>query len=94
MKKTGAQILCESLVKEGVEVVFGFPGGAVLPLYDTLPQYPGLRHILVRHEQCAAHAADGYARATGKAGYAWQHLGQGLLIWLPESPMPIWIRHR
>ncbi|MEE9399468.1 MAG: thiamine pyrophosphate-binding protein, partial [Dehalococcoidales bacterium] len=45
---TGAQILCEGLVKEGVEVIFGLPGGAVIPLYDTLPQYPQLRHILVR----------------------------------------------
>jgi len=77
MKKTGAQILCESLIKEGVEVVFGFPGGAVLPLYDTLPQYPKLRHILVRHEQGAAHAADGYARATGKAGVCLATSGPG-----------------
>ena len=81
MKMTGAQILCEGLVREGVEVIFGFPGGAVLPLYDTFPQYPQLRHILVRHEQGAAHAADGYARATGKVGYAWQPLGLGLLTW-------------
>jgi acetolactate synthase-1/2/3 large subunit len=77
MKKTGAQILCESLIKEGVEVIFGFPGGAVLPLYDTLPQYPKIRHILVRHEQCAAHAADGYARATGKAGVCLATSGPG-----------------
>jgi acetolactate synthase-1/2/3 large subunit len=77
MKKTGAQILCESLVREGVEVIFGFPGGAVLPLYDTLPQYPQLRHILVRHEQAAAHAADGYARATGKAGVCLATSGPG-----------------
>jgi acetolactate synthase-1/2/3 large subunit len=77
MKKTGAQILCESLLKEGVEVIFGFPGGAVLPLYDTLPQYPKLRHILVRHEQAAAHAADGYARATGKAGVCLATSGPG-----------------
>lgn len=77
MKKTGAQILCEGLVKEGVEVIFGFPGGAVLPLYDTLPQYPKLRHILVRHEQGAAHAADGYARATGKAGVCLATSGPG-----------------
>src|SRR4030043_651009 len=68
MKKTGAQILCESLVKEGVEVIFGILGGSVLPIYDTFPQYPQLRHILVRHEQGAAHAADGYARAIHKAG--------------------------
>lgn len=68
MKMTGAKIICESLVREGVEVIFGIIGGAILPLYDTLPQYPKLRHILVRHEQGAAHAADGYARATGKVG--------------------------
>ena len=77
MKLTGAQILCESLVKEGVEVIFGFPGGAVIPLYDTLPQYPQLRHILVRHEQGAAHAADGYARATGKVGVCFATSGPG-----------------
>ena len=68
MKKTGAQILCESLIAEGVDVMFGFPGGVLLPFYDTLPQYPQIRHILVRHEQAAAHAADGYARVTGKVG--------------------------
>ena len=77
MKLTGAQILCEGLVKEGVEVIFGFPGGAVIPLYDTLPQYPQLRHILVRHEQGAAHAADGYARATGKVGVCFATSGPG-----------------
>jgi len=77
MKMTGAQILYESLVKEGVEVIFGFPGGTVLPLYDTLPQYPQLRHILVRHEQGAAHAADGYARATGKVGVCVATSGPG-----------------
>ncbi|MFC2066707.1 biosynthetic-type acetolactate synthase large subunit [Chloroflexota bacterium] len=77
MKMTGAQILYECLVHEGVEVIFGFPGGAVLPLYDTLPQYPQLRHILVRHEQGAAHAADGYARATGKVGVCFATSGPG-----------------
>ena len=77
MKLNGAQILCESLVREGVEVIFGLPGGAVLPLYDTLPQYPQLRHILVRHEQGAAHAADGYARATGKVGVCLATSGPG-----------------
>ncbi|MFC1860848.1 biosynthetic-type acetolactate synthase large subunit [Chloroflexota bacterium] len=77
MKMTGAQILCESLIKEGVDVVFGFPGGAVLPLYDTLSQYPQLRHILVRHEQGAAHAADGYARITGKPGVCFATSGPG-----------------
>ena len=77
MKKTGAQILCESLIKEGVEVIFGILGGAVLPIYDTFPQYPQLRHILVRHEQGAAHAADGYARATHKVGVCLATSGPG-----------------
>jgi len=74
---TGAQIVCESLVREGVDVIFGILGGAILPLYDTLPQYPQLRHILVRHEQGAAHAADGYARATEKVGVCWATSGPG-----------------
>ena len=77
MKLTGAQIVCESLVKEGVEVIFGFPGGVLLPFYDTLPQYPQLRHVLVRHEQGAAHAADGYARATGRPGVCVATSGPG-----------------
>lgn len=77
MKLNGAQILCESLVREEVEVIFGFPGGTLLPLYDVLPQYPQLRHILVRHEQGAAHAADGYARATGKVGVCLATSGPG-----------------
>jgi len=77
MKMSGAQMICESLVKEGVEVIFGILGGAILPLYDVLPQYPQLRHILVRHEQGAAHAADGYARATGKVGVCFATSGPG-----------------
>ena len=77
MKLTGAQIVCESLVKEGVEVIFGILGGVILPLYDTLPQYPQLRHILVRHEQGAAHAAEGYAKATGKVGVCFATSGPG-----------------
>ena len=70
-------MVCESLIREGVDVIFGLPGGAILPLYQTLPEYPKLRHILVRHEQGAAHAADGYARVTGKAGVAWATSGPG-----------------
>ena len=77
MKLTGAQILCESLLKEGVEVMFGIPGGAILPFYDTLPQYPQLCHILCRHEQGAAHAADGYARASGRVGVCVATSGPG-----------------
>jgi len=77
MKLNGAHILCQSLIKEGVEVIFGFPGGSVLTLYDTLLHYPELRHILVRHEQGAAHAADGYARVTGKPGVCLATSGPG-----------------
>jgi len=77
MKLTGAQIVCESLIKEGVEVMFGIPGGAVIPFYDALPEYPKLRHILARHEQGAAHAAEGYARALGKVGVCVATSGPG-----------------
>ena len=77
MRLNGSQMVCESLLREGVEVIFGLPGGAILPLYQTLPEYPQLRHILVRHEQGAAHAADGYARVTGKPGVAWATSGPG-----------------
>ncbi|MCR4406202.1 MAG: biosynthetic-type acetolactate synthase large subunit [Anaerolineae bacterium] len=76
MKLTGAQVVWESLVREGVETVFGVPGGAVLPLYHALAEYP-LHHVLVRHEQAAAHAADGYARATGKVGVCIATSGPG-----------------
>ena len=74
---TGSQIVCEALLKEGVSVVFGIPGGAILPLYGVLSQYPDLRHILSRHEQGAAHAADGYARSTGTVGVAFATSGPG-----------------
>lgn len=76
MELTGAQILLESLVKENVEVVFGYPGGAVLDIYNELPNFP-YRHVLVRHEQGAVHAADGYARATGKPGVCLVTSGPG-----------------
>ena len=77
MKLTGAQLVCESLLKEKVEVAFGLPGGAILPLYGAMPEYPQLRHILVRHEQAAAMAADGYARVTGKVGVCIATSGPG-----------------
>jgi len=77
MKLTGAQIVMECLAREGVEIIFGYPGGSNLPLYDTLPQYPKIRHVSVRHEQAAAHAADAYARITGKAGVCWATSGPG-----------------
>ncbi len=74
---TGAQILCRVLLEEGVEVMFGYPGGAIMPFYHALPEYPQLRHILVRHEQAAAHAADGYARASGRPGVCVATSGPG-----------------
>ena len=77
MKLKGGQMVCESLIREGVDLIFGIPGGAILPLYQTLPEYPKLRHILVRHEQGAAMGADGYARATGRVGVAWATSGPG-----------------
>jgi acetolactate synthase-1/2/3 large subunit len=73
----GSHILCEALVREGVELLYGYPGGAIMPFYDALPSYPRLHHVLVRHEQAAAHAADGYARATGKVGVCVATSGPG-----------------
>ena len=74
--RTGAQLIWESLVREGVEVVFGYPGGAIMPAYDAMPAYP-IKHVLVRHEQGGAHMADGYARASGRVGVAIATSGPG-----------------
>jgi len=76
-RRGGAQIVLESLLREGVEVIFGYPGGAVINLYDELMNYPRIKHVLVRHEQGAIHAADGYARATGKTGVCLVTSGPG-----------------
>jgi acetolactate synthase-1/2/3 large subunit len=76
MKKTGAQIIWECLMRQGISTVFGYPGGAILPAYDAMTQYP-IRHILVRHEQGATHMADGFARATGQVGVAIATSGPG-----------------
>ena len=73
----GSHVLCEALVREGVELLYGYPGGAIMPFYDALTSYPTLHHVLVRHEQAAAHAADGYARATGKVGVCVATSGPG-----------------
>ncbi len=73
----GSHILCEALVREGVELLYGYPGGAIMPFYDALTSYPSLHHVLTRHEQGAAHAADGYARATGKVGVCVATSGPG-----------------
>ena len=76
-EKSGANILVECLVDLGVDVVFGYPGGAVLPIYDTIYEHPTIKHVLVRHEQAAAHAAEGYARSTGKPGVVLVTSGPG-----------------
>ena len=77
MELSGGEILIESLKNEGVEFVFGYPGGAVLHIYDAIYQQQDVQHILVRHEQGATHAADGYARATGKPGVVLVTSGPG-----------------
>src|SRR6188768_1312410 len=75
-QRTGAQIIWECLVHEGVSTVFGYPGGAILPAYDAMLDYP-VKHVLVRHEQGASHMADGYARAGGGVGVAMATSGPG-----------------
>jgi acetolactate synthase-1/2/3 large subunit len=77
MKMTGAKIVIESMIKENVEVVFGYPGGAIMNVYDEIYKQNSFQHILTRHEQAAVHAADGYARATGKVGVAFLTSGPG-----------------
>src|ERR1700735_2895460 len=74
---TGAEIVVRALVDQGVTDLFGYPGGAVLPIYDALFHEPRLNHILVRHEQGATHAAEGYARSTGKPGVVLVTSGPG-----------------
>jgi acetolactate synthase I/II/III large subunit len=77
MKMTGAEIIWDCLAREGVTTAFGYPGGAILPTYDAIWKYPQIHHVLVRHEQGAAHAADGFARASGKVGVAIATSGPG-----------------
>jgi len=77
VKLTGAEIIMECLIREGVDLMFGYPGGAILPTYDAMTKYPQVRHVLTRHEQGAAHMADGYARATGRVGVAMATSGPG-----------------
>ncbi|MBR0367874.1 MAG: biosynthetic-type acetolactate synthase large subunit [Clostridia bacterium] len=77
MQMTGAAILMECLMEQGVDTVFGYPGGTIINVYDALLDYPGIRHILTAHEQGACHAADGYARATGQVGVCFATSGPG-----------------
>jgi len=76
-EKSGAEILIDTLIEQGVDTIFGYPGGAVLPIYDALFQQKKIKHVLVRHEAGAAHAAEGYARATGKPGVVLVTSGPG-----------------
>src|SRR6188472_3096808 len=77
MEVLGAEMVLKALVDQGVDIVFGYPGGAVLPIYDALFKQNQLRHVLVRHEQAAVHAAEGYARSTGKIGVVLVTSGPG-----------------
>ncbi|MEM8786303.1 MAG: thiamine pyrophosphate-binding protein, partial [Pseudomonadota bacterium] len=74
---SGAEVVIQALIDQGVDVIFGYPGGAVLPIYDELFKQNQIKHILVRHEQGAVHAAEGYARATGKPGVVLVTSGPG-----------------
>src|SRR5260221_4312157 len=85
---TGAQSLLDTLVELGVDTIFGYPGGAVLPVYDALHAEHRIRHVLVRHEQAAVHAAEGYARSTGKPGVVLSTFGPVLsttFTWLLDA---------
>src|SRR5271168_3540079 len=77
LMKSGAEALLRALRAQGVDVIFGYPGGAVLPLYDAIFKQNHVRHILVRHEQAAVHSAEGYARSTGKVGVVLVTSGPG-----------------
>src|SRR5690606_9742304 len=78
LDRNGAEVLLDTLIALGVDTVFGYPGGAVLPLYDALYAEPRIRHVLVRHEQAAMHAAEGYARSTGRPGVVFVTSGPGM----------------
>ena len=83
MELTGAQIVIECLKEQGVDTVFGYPGGAILNVYDELYKHQEIRHILTSHEQGASHAADGYARVTGKVGVCLATSGPGATNLVP-----------
>ena len=94
--RTGAQILCEALIRQGANTIFGIPGGAIMPFYHALPEYEDqLHHVLCRHEQGAGHAAEGYARATGRVGVCVATSGPGATnlvtpiadAWMDSTPM-------
>ncbi len=88
---SGGEMLIRALQDEGVEIIFGYPGGAVLHIYDAIFHQDKVEHILVRHEQAATHAADGYARSTGKPGVVLVTSGPAPPMPLPVSLRLIWI---
>lgn len=90
MELTGSQIVIECLKEQGVDTVFGYPGGTILNIYDELYRHPEIHHILTSHEQGAAHAADGYARATGKTGVCMATSGLVRQILSLELQLPTW----
>ena len=93
MQLNGSQIFVEVLCEQGVDTLFGYPGGAVLNLYDELYKNSDrITHVLTAHEQGASHAADGYARATGRTGVVLLPAARVPPIWSPALPQPIWTR--
>ena len=89
LRLNGAELLLDTLLACGVDTIFGYPGGAALPLYDALYQRPALRHVLVRHEQAAVHAAEGYARSTGRVGVVLVRASNGVVARPSTWPRPI-----
>lgn len=95
MQLTGAEIIIECLKEQKVDTVFGYPGGAILNVYDALYKHSDeIHHVLTSHEQGASHAADGYARATGKVGVCLATSGAGQQIWLQVLQPHTWILFR
>ena len=95
MQLNGSQIFVEVLCEQGVDTIFGYPGGAVLNLYDELYRNTDrITHVLTAHEQGASHAADGYARATGRTGVVWPPAARAQRISSPASPPLTWTRCR
>ncbi len=95
MMLNGSQILIQSLIDQGVDTIFGYPGGSVLNIYDALyDKKEEIHHVLTSHEQGAAHAADGYARSTGKTGVCLATADRVQPIWLPVSLRRIWTAFR
>ena len=88
MKLSGSELIIKTLADLNVEVIFGYPGGAVLPIYDAIFKQNRIRHVLVRHEQAAVHMAEGYARSTGKVGVILVTSGPGATCLLYTSPSP------